>query len=78
VGGSGSSYIMGFLDANFRVGMSKDEALAFVRAALAHAMARDGSSGGVIRTVVINAEGVKREFVAGDRLPFSLTGAVPA
>ena len=49
VGGSGSSYIMGFIDASFRTGMSKDEALAFVRKALSHAMARDGSSGGVIR-----------------------------
>jgi 20S proteasome subunit beta 1 len=55
--------------------MSKDEALTFVRAALSHAMARDGSSGGVIRTVVINEEGVTREFVAGDRLPFLLVNA---
>ena len=74
VGGSGSSYIMGFIDAHFREGMSQADALAFVRAALAHAMARDGSSGGVIRTVVINEAGVTREFVAGDRLPFAITG----
>lgn len=77
VGGSGSSYIMGFLDATFRVGMTRDEALAFVRAALAHAMARDGSSGGVIRTVVINADGVTRDFVAGNKLPFALYAPEP-
>ncbi len=53
VGGSGSSYIMGFIDAAFRPGMSKDEALTFVRQALSHAMARDGSSGGVIRTFLL-------------------------
>ena len=60
--------------------MSKDEALAFVRQALSHAMARDGSSGGVIRTVVINEAGVTREFVAGDKLPFLLfsPSGVPA
>ena len=68
---------MGFLDATFRVGMTRDEALAFVRAALAHAMARDGSSGGVIRTVVINADGVTRDFVAGNKLPFALYAPEP-
>jgi len=78
VGGSGSSYIMGFVDSAFRKGMSKADALAFVRAALAHAMARDGSSGGVIRTVTIDAGGVTREFVAGDKLPFALFPPPPA
>lgn len=39
--------------------------------ALSHAMARDGSSGGVIRTVVIDKDGATRGFVAGDQLPFS-------
>lgn len=30
---------------------------------VAHAIARDGSSGGCIRTVVISREGVKRRFL---------------
>jgi 20S proteasome subunit beta 1 len=38
-------------------------------AALALAMSRDGSSGGVIRMCVITEEGVERLFVAGDQLP---------
>lgn len=37
--------------------------------ALALAMARDGSSGGVIRMCVITEEGVERLFVPGDQLP---------
>lgn len=41
--------------------------------ALAHAMARDGSSGGVIRMVVIDESGCERKFIAGDRLPYMLT-----
>ena len=53
--------------------MTRDECLKFVRQALAHAMARDGSSGGVIRTVVIDKDGCTRAFVAGDQLPFMLT-----
>ncbi len=49
--------------------MTKDQALAFVQNALSLAMARDGSSGGVIRTVVITAEGVERRMLPGDKLP---------
>lgn len=37
--------------------------------ALALAMSRDGSSGGVIRLCVITKEGVERLFVPGDQLP---------
>ena len=36
----------------------QDEALAFVQKSVAHAMARDGSSGGMVRTLVISADGV--------------------
>jgi 20S proteasome subunit beta 1 len=42
----------------------------FVKKALSHAMARDGSSGGVIRTVNISEAGGDRKFLAGDKLPF--------
>jgi hypothetical protein len=38
--------------------------------AIAHAMARDGSSGGVIRLVTIDKTGVSREFLPGDKLPY--------
>jgi 20S proteasome subunit beta 1 len=37
--------------------------------ALALAMARDGSSGGVIRMCVITEDGAERLFVPGDQLP---------
>jgi 20S proteasome subunit beta 1 len=32
-------------------------------------MARDGSSGGVIRLAIIDKAGVEREMVPGDKLP---------
>eukprot|EP00727_Mastigamoeba_balamuthi_P011863 m51a1_g73 putative proteasome subunit beta type-6 (217) ;mRNA; f:236375-237385 len=69
IGGSGSTYIFGYCDAHFRMGMDKEEALAFARNAVALAMSRDGSSGGVIRTLVINKDGLERAMVPGDRLP---------
>lgn len=37
-------------------------------AAISHAMARDGSSGGVIRLITIDKDGVSREFIPGKRL----------
>ena len=39
-------------------------------AALCHAMARDGSSGGVIRTVRIDESGVERKMLPGNKLPY--------
>ena len=59
VGGSGSGYIYGYCDANFRKGMSKKEAQDFVKNAVSLAMWRDGSSGGIIRLVTISKDGVE-------------------
>lgn len=69
IGGSGSSYIYGYCDAHFKEGMTKDQCVEFVKNALALAMARDGSSGGVIRLVIIDKDGSKREFIPGNKLP---------
>jgi len=70
IGGSGSTYIYGFCDAYYKPGMTAMQCEEFVKKALSHAMARDGSSGGVIRTVRIDAAGAEKKFVAGDKLPF--------
>ena len=68
--GSGSTYIYGFCDAHYREGMNATQCEEFVRKALSHAMARDGSSGGVIRTVKIDSSGATRNFTPGNKLPF--------
>lgn len=69
-GGSGSVYMSGLLDAEFRPNMDKETARALAKKACAHAMTRDGSSGGVIRTVAITADGVDRDYTVGNALPF--------
>ncbi|EDQ90240.1 uncharacterized protein MONBRDRAFT_35094 [Monosiga brevicollis MX1] len=69
IGGSGSTFLYGHCDASYKENMTKDECLKFVRTALALAMSRDGSSGGVIRTAVITEAGVEREVVLGNELP---------
>jgi hypothetical protein len=43
----------------------QQSSLALVLLAISHAMARDGSSGGVIRMVTIDKTGVSREFIPG-------------
>ena len=69
LGGSGSSYIYGWVDHAYREGMSRQECEAFVAKAVSLAMARDGSSGGVIRMVTIDAKGVTRTLVPGNQVP---------
>ncbi|VFQ89414.1 unnamed protein product [Cuscuta campestris] len=49
--------------------MTKEEAEKLVVKAVSLAIARDGASGGVVRTVTINSEGVERKFFPGDTLP---------
>ena len=74
LGGSGSTFIYGLVDAEYRENMTKDEALALVKKAVSHAMARDGSSGGIIRTLVATEEGNVRDYVSGNVLPYGPAG----
>ncbi|CAB1423284.1 unnamed protein product [Pleuronectes platessa] len=69
VGGSGSTYIYGFMDSNYKPGMSKDQCMELAATALSLAMERDGSSGGVVRLASISAEGVERRVILGNQLP---------
>lgn len=70
VGGSGSGYIMGLIDADYKPDMSEDECRKFVKKWISHAMARDGSSGGVIRTFSIKEDSVHEDITLGNKLPF--------
>ncbi|KAI4471938.1 proteasome subunit alpha/beta [Holotrichia oblita] len=69
IGGSGSSYVYGYVDANFKQGMAKEECVNFITNTLSLAMARDGSSGGVVRLGIITEEGIERRVILGNELP---------
>lgn len=69
IGGSGSTYVYGYVDANFRPNMAKAKAVQLVINSLSLAMSRDGSSGGVVRLGVITEAGVERSIIMGDQLP---------
>ena len=66
IGGSGSTYIYGYCDANWKEGMEEAEAVDFVKGALQEAIKWDGSSGGVIRMVVLTAKGANRHLYLPD------------
>ena len=72
ISGSGSSFIYGYCDANWHEGMGMDECKQFVMNALSLAMTRDGSSGGIMRLAVVTGEGVSREYVTQNALPYKL------
>ncbi|KAF5915777.1 hypothetical protein HPG69_018122, partial [Diceros bicornis minor] len=69
IGGSGSTYIYGYVDAAYKPGMSPEECRRFTTDAIALAMSRDGSSGGVIYLVTITAAGVDHRVILGNELP---------
>ncbi|CAG5095640.1 Oidioi.mRNA.OKI2018_I69.XSR.g14274.t1.cds [Oikopleura dioica] len=74
IGGSGSTWIYGLVDNQFKEGMSKEETKEFVKMCVAHAMDRDASSGGVIRLATITKDGVERDVVLGNELPKFYSG----
>lgn len=52
-----------------RDGMSRADAEELVKTALALAMSRDGSSGGLARLVTITKAGAERRMIKGDEIP---------
>nr|ABK92997.1 unknown [Populus trichocarpa] len=54
IGGSGSTYLYGFFDQAWKEGMTQEEAEQLVVKAVSLAIARDGASGGVVRTVTVS------------------------
>ncbi|CAG5103461.1 Similar to Psmb6: Proteasome subunit beta type-6 (Mus musculus) [Cotesia congregata] len=69
IGGSGSTYVYGYVDAHYKPNMTKDQTVELITNTLALAMSRDGSSGGVIRLGIITEAGVERRVILGDELP---------
>lgn len=67
IGGSGSTYIYGYCDSYWKEGMSEEEGVNFVKGALREAIKWDGSSGGVIRLVVLTNKGAIRHLYLPDQ-----------
>jgi 20S proteasome subunit beta 1 len=74
IGGSGSLFIYGLVDATFNINATLPDTRDFVKKCVSHAMARDGSSGGVIRTIMVNEHGHDRDYTPGNALPYGPIG----
>mmetsp|Transcript_11203 Transcript_11203/g.15714 ORF Transcript_11203/g.15714 Transcript_11203/m.15714 type:complete len:232 (-) Transcript_11203:82-777(-) len=74
IGGSGSTYIYGLVDSSFQEGLDEGAVRDLVKKSVAHAMARDGSSGGIIRTVTVKPDGNTRDYTSGNNLPYGPAG----
>ncbi|KAG5484442.1 hypothetical protein LSCM1_07811 [Leishmania martiniquensis] len=72
LGGSGSIFLYSFFDANYKPGMSKSECVAFCQRAVAHAFSRDGSSGGLIRTIALDAGEPEDQTIPWHRAPYCI------
>ncbi|XP_017049781.1 proteasome subunit beta type-6 [Drosophila ficusphila] len=62
IGGSGSSFIYGFVREHYRPNMSQEDCVEFVKKAVQHAIYHDGSSGGVVRIGIITKDGIERRI----------------
>lgn len=69
IGGSGSGYIYGYVDSNFKKNMTEKEAIDFVLKGVTLALNRDGSSGGCVRIGVIDKNGCRRLLFTNTELP---------
>mmetsp|Transcript_4243 Transcript_4243/g.4042 ORF Transcript_4243/g.4042 Transcript_4243/m.4042 type:complete len:202 (+) Transcript_4243:51-656(+) len=61
--GSGSTFIWGYVDANYKKDMTKLECAEFIKSCVSLAIYRDSSSGGIIRLLDITKDKIEREYV---------------
>ncbi|XP_055349331.1 proteasome subunit beta type-6-like [Paramacrobiotus metropolitanus] len=69
MGGSGSTYVYGYVDQNYRKGMNKAQCMQFVANYVSLAMNRDNASGGVVRLAAINKAGIERVNLLDKQIP---------
>lgn len=60
IGGSGSAYIYGLVDSEYKKNMERNDAIMFARECVGCAISRDNSSGGGTRIAVLTKSGVER------------------
>jgi len=69
IGGSGSTYLYGLMDAKYNKDMKQKECEDLVLQAVTMAIRRDGSSGGCCRMAIITKDGVERKLWLNTELP---------
>ncbi|CAK5091152.1 unnamed protein product [Meloidogyne enterolobii] len=64
--GSGSTFLYGYMDKNFKEGMSNEEAVELVKNAVCLAKRRDAMSGGCINLAIIDKNGTVHKTIRPD------------
>merc|ERR1712000_217294 len=59
-----------------RPGMTEDQCLRLVREAVSHALSRDGSSGGLVRTITIDKNGSRHTTLPWKNIPYRIEADV--
>lgn len=72
MGGSGSIFLYSWMDKMYRPNMTKDQCLQLVREAVSHALSRDGSSGGLVRTICIDSKGSEHTTLPWKNIPYRI------
>jgi len=67
LGGSGSGYLYGYVDLNYKENMPKEDCVNLVVNAISMAIARDGSSGGLVRLSIITKDGIEKRCIEADQ-----------
>ncbi|EDW92003.1 proteasome subunit beta type-6 [Drosophila yakuba] len=78
IGGSGSSFIYGFVREHYRPNMQLEECVSFVKKAVQHAIYHDGSSGGVVRIGIITKDGIERRIFYNTESGASAVSSTPS
>jgi len=69
IGGSGSTYLYGMMDDQYKPKMTQKACEQLVLKAVTQAIRRDGSSGGCARLAIITKDGVQRKLWLNNQLP---------
>eukprot|EP01061_Rhynchopus_euleeides_P023498 TRINITY_DN38244_c0_g1_i1.p1 TRINITY_DN38244_c0_g1~~TRINITY_DN38244_c0_g1_i1.p1 ORF type:complete len:267 (+),score=100.77 TRINITY_DN38244_c0_g1_i1:68-868(+) len=72
MGGSGSIFVYGLADSTFQKGMTEAQCKEWMKKIVAHAKARDGSSGMNTRLTTINKDGAVQSFFAWEESPYRM------
>nr|AAL28435.1 GM04535p [Drosophila melanogaster] len=78
IGGSGSSFIYGFVREHYRPNMALEDCVTFVKKAVQHAIYHDGSSGGVVRIGIITKDGIERRIFYNTESGASAVSSTPS
>jgi len=76
MGGSGSIFLYSWMDQNYKPGLSREQCLNLVKSAVSHALSRDGSSGGLVRTITIDQNGAEHTTTPWQAIPYRIEADV--